>query len=142
MNDITTNNTTDETVPSEGISKRRLFAGAAALLAASAVAASARPGAANAGEPGSLAELWREHRRRYEAINTWVKENGGRDVPQHFMDWADAALDDAGKVAPRSDEDWAALVLIALTIQSDFEIDEALDEIVGRCCEFDLPGLV
>ena len=132
---------TTEASTNEGVTKRRLFAGIAATLAASAISAAAKPGPASAMEQISLGAVWREHRRRVDAINEWARENPGQDVSTETMDWADDILFEAGNIAPRSEADWAALVLIALTLRPYYDSGDVLDEIEERCCAFGLPSM-
>ena len=94
---------------------------------------------ATSGCSSSLEGIWRETRRRAAVVKEWGVANRGEDLPPDLVDWSHEPLYEAGAIPPRSEADWAALVLIAQTIRPLAGSDDVLDEIEERCCSFGLP---
>lgn len=87
----------------------------------------------------SLEGIWRETRRRAAVVKEWGVANRGEDLPPDLVDWSIEPLYEAGAIPPRSEGDWAALVLITQTLRPLAGADDVLDEIEERCCSFGLP---
>ena len=92
--------------------RRTVLTGATATtVAAAGVAALSTP--ATADEIGPIETLLIEHQRRYHFLATKADESWARDGR---ADWADAPLEEAIKLQPVGEREWASFILLTLDL--------------------------
>lgn len=74
-------------------------------------------------------------------LNEGLRQHPGQDLTSDDDAWALSLLYDAAEIEPPGDREWAALMLITLTVRDFYASEDVIWQIVHRCYIWDLPEM-